>query len=241
MRQQRQASQEALQRRAALQSIADRKSLPRRVLDSSSDSDSSDLGYRPDSPSSSSTSRFNDSSNSRPEVLGAAHGQQKPLRRISKQKENRLQAQLPAVPEMPGQTSRAAATALRMSSEDDQLADSLADLAINDSTTQQKPVATKLAAAIATSLPDEASSSIGPGAAAQNDAEGAAQSSVQPAGLHIAQFQLKPKIANMLYKHQIEGVKWLWSLHRMRRGGILGDCFSYAPFASTAAYPKVPS
>lgn len=225
MRQQRQASQEALQRKAALQRLADRKSSSRRVLDSSSDSDS-DPGHRSSSPSGSSTSTFHDSSNFRSAVPETTNGQQKLFRRISQQQENRPQAQLPAVPKMPGQTSRDAVTAPRMVSEDEQLADSLADLVINGSTAQQKPVANKLAAAIATKLPDEASSSTGSGAAAQNDAEGAAQSGVQPAGLYIAQFQLKPKIANMLYKHQIEGVKWLWSLHKMRRGGILGDCFS---------------
>ena len=27
----------------------------------------------------------------------------------------------------------------------------------------------------------------------------------------------------MLYPHQLEGVKWLWSLFRLGRGGILAD------------------
>ncbi len=41
------------------------------------------------------------------------------------------------------------------------------------------------------------------------------------------QFVLDGRIASKLYPHQIDGVKWLWSLHEMssaqQRGGILGD------------------
>ncbi|XP_022002745.1 protein CHROMATIN REMODELING 24 isoform X3 [Helianthus annuus] len=36
-------------------------------------------------------------------------------------------------------------------------------------------------------------------------------------------FSLPSKIANMLYPHQREGLKWLWSLHCKGKGGILGD------------------
>ncbi|KAI3693177.1 hypothetical protein L6452_33008 [Arctium lappa] len=36
-------------------------------------------------------------------------------------------------------------------------------------------------------------------------------------------FTLPSKIANMLYPHQREGLKWLWSLHCRGKGGILGD------------------
>ncbi|KAL7608695.1 hypothetical protein Lser_V15G14091 [Lactuca serriola] len=36
-------------------------------------------------------------------------------------------------------------------------------------------------------------------------------------------FLLPSKIANMLYPHQREGLKWLWSLHCKGKGGILGD------------------
>ncbi|XP_076947396.1 protein CHROMATIN REMODELING 24-like [Bidens hawaiensis] len=36
-------------------------------------------------------------------------------------------------------------------------------------------------------------------------------------------FTLPSKIANMLYPHQREGLKWLWSLHCKGKGGILGD------------------
>ncbi|XWS44706.1 hypothetical protein CRYUN_Cryun15aG0070800 [Craigia yunnanensis] len=36
-------------------------------------------------------------------------------------------------------------------------------------------------------------------------------------------FKLPTKIAKMLYPHQREGLKWLWSLHCQGKGGILGD------------------
>lgn len=36
-------------------------------------------------------------------------------------------------------------------------------------------------------------------------------------------YKLPSKIANMLYPHQREGLKWLWSLHCKGKGGILGD------------------
>ncbi|KAL6980895.1 DNA helicase [Sarracenia purpurea var. burkii] len=36
-------------------------------------------------------------------------------------------------------------------------------------------------------------------------------------------YMLPSKIAKMLYPHQRDGMKWLWSLHCQRKGGILGD------------------
>ncbi|GFP92434.1 protein chromatin remodeling 24 [Phtheirospermum japonicum] len=36
-------------------------------------------------------------------------------------------------------------------------------------------------------------------------------------------YKLPGKIAKMLYPHQRDGLKWLWSLHCMGKGGILGD------------------
>lgn len=36
-------------------------------------------------------------------------------------------------------------------------------------------------------------------------------------------YKLAGKIANMLYPHQRDGLKWLWSLHCKGKGGILGD------------------
>lgn len=36
-------------------------------------------------------------------------------------------------------------------------------------------------------------------------------------------YKLPGKIGKMLYPHQREGLKWLWSLHCLGKGGILGD------------------
>ncbi|XP_021677310.2 protein CHROMATIN REMODELING 24 isoform X2 [Hevea brasiliensis] len=36
-------------------------------------------------------------------------------------------------------------------------------------------------------------------------------------------YELPSKIAKMLYPHQRDGLKWLWSLHYQGKGGILGD------------------
>ena len=37
------------------------------------------------------------------------------------------------------------------------------------------------------------------------------------------EFRLDGKVASKLYPHQVDGVKWLWNLHLLKRGGILGD------------------
>lgn len=36
-------------------------------------------------------------------------------------------------------------------------------------------------------------------------------------------YKLPGKIAKMLYPHQRDGLRWLWSLHCQSKGGILGD------------------
>ncbi|CAH9085282.1 unnamed protein product [Cuscuta epithymum] len=36
-------------------------------------------------------------------------------------------------------------------------------------------------------------------------------------------FMLPGEVANMLYPHQRDGLKWLWSIHSKGKGGILGD------------------
>jgi SNF2 family DNA or RNA helicase len=36
-------------------------------------------------------------------------------------------------------------------------------------------------------------------------------------------FRLAGGVAGRLYPHQVAGVTWLWSLHRLGRGGILAD------------------
>lgn len=40
---------------------------------------------------------------------------------------------------------------------------------------------------------------------------------------HKSAFKLQGRIANMLYPHQRDGLRWLWSLHCKGKGGILGD------------------
>ena len=232
MRQQRQASQEVLQRKAALQRIADRRQNSRSVLlDSSSDSECSVDSYRSGSPASSIQSRFRNSSNFTPAVE-SSQSEHKSLQRLSQHKENRPETHLPAVANVTAKMSNLAATVRRMSADGDKLASSLAGLAIADNANKKSPAAAVLAAAVATDLPGEASDSSSRALNSDTAEEAPDQSSkqgiMQAAGLHIAEFQLKAKTANMLYKHQIEGVKWLWSLHKMRRGGILGQCLSSA-------------
>ncbi|KAK2998788.1 hypothetical protein RJ639_022823, partial [Escallonia herrerae] len=39
----------------------------------------------------------------------------------------------------------------------------------------------------------------------------------------ISTYKLPGKIVKMLYPHQCDGLKWLWSLHCQGKGGILGD------------------
>lgn len=40
---------------------------------------------------------------------------------------------------------------------------------------------------------------------------------------HKSAFKLQGRIAKMLYPHQRDGLRWLWSLHCQGKGGILGD------------------
>ncbi|KAL3160926.1 hypothetical protein ABBQ38_009318 [Trebouxia sp. C0009 RCD-2024] len=219
MRQQRQASQEVLQRKAAFQRIADRRQNPRRVLDSSSDSDGSDDERGFGDSTSSTRSHFSDGSNFSSAATRSTQGDQKSLQRLSQQKENRHQTHLPVVASAQApQVSRPAASVTCTSADGEELAGNLAALAITDNP-KQNSTAAVLAAAVAVQLPEA-----DPDSNTTNTAAGtAALRAEEAAGLHIAEFRLKPKTANMLYKHQIEGVKWLWSLHKMRRGGILGQ------------------
>ena len=220
MRQQRQASQEVLQRQAALQRIVDRRQNSRRVVDS--DNDDSGDEYRSGSPTSSQSS-LRDSSNFRYVATNSSRSDRKSLQRLLQHKENKPETHMSAVASVRAETSN---PELHVSADSDQLARSLAGLAIADNATKRGPTATVLAAAVATELPGEASDSSNE-ASSSHTAEanaGKGHGSMHEAGLHIAEFQLRAKTANMLYKHQIEGVKWLWSLHKMQRGGILGQC-----------------
>ncbi|KAH9612830.1 hypothetical protein KSS87_021563 [Heliosperma pusillum] len=49
-------------------------------------------------------------------------------------------------------------------------------------------------------------------------------------------FELPPKISKMLYPHQREGLKWLWSLHCQGKGGILGDDMGLGKTMQIAGY-----
>lgn len=48
------------------------------------------------------------------------------------------------------------------------------------------------------------------------------ESSITLTGLTYT-YRLPGKIATMLYPHQCDGIRWLWSLHCQGKGGILGD------------------
>ena len=50
------------------------------------------------------------------------------------------------------------------------------------------------------------------------------------------EFQLSSRLAFRLYSHQKKGLKWLWSLHSMRRGGILGDDMGLGKTLQCAAF-----
>ena len=229
MRQQRQASQEVLQRQAALQRIVDRRQNSRRVYDSDSDESGDDCSSG--SLASSSQSILRGSSNfSQLAATESSQSKRKSLQRLSQHKENQPETHMSAVASVRAETSNSKP---QVSADSKKLASSLAGLAIADNAVQRGPTATVLAAAVATELPGEASDSSKQASktdsAEVNAEKGSTRGSMHEAGLHIAEFKLKAKTANMLYKHQIEGVKWLWSLHKMQRGGILGQCLRFAP------------
>ncbi|BDA42988.1 probable DNA excision repair protein ERCC-6-like [Coccomyxa sp. Obi] len=50
------------------------------------------------------------------------------------------------------------------------------------------------------------------------------------------EFKLDPAVSRTLYAHQVEGVKWLWSLHCLGRGGILGDDMGLGKTMQCAAF-----
>lgn len=50
---------------------------------------------------------------------------------------------------------------------------------------------------------------------------------------------LPENIARMLYPHQKDGLKWLWSLHCMPSGGILGDDMGLGKTMQVALLQKV--
>ena len=58
-----------------------------------------------------------------------------------------------------------------------------------------------------------------------------------PADLTLAGgFKLAGPIASKLYPHQVVGVKWLWSLHTSKKGGILADDMGLGKTMQCAAF-----
>eukprot|EP00798_Chlamydomonas_sp_ICE-L_P017413 gene17413-23713_t len=53
------------------------------------------------------------------------------------------------------------------------------------------------------------------------------------------EYRLVGRIASKLYPHQVDGVKWLWSLNRMQKGGILGDDMGLGKTMQCAAFLSV--
>eukprot|EP00897_Mesotaenium_endlicherianum_P008286 jgi/Mesen1/7486/ME000039S06710 len=58
-------------------------------------------------------------------------------------------------------------------------------------------------------------------------ASGRAQPEAQEGGEELVlgegRFRLSASLARGLYPHQRDGLQWMWTLHEMKRGGILGD------------------
>ncbi|KAL4427704.1 hypothetical protein ABPG75_001793 [Micractinium tetrahymenae] len=50
------------------------------------------------------------------------------------------------------------------------------------------------------------------------------------------EFKLNAKASTMLYPHQVEGVRWLWSLYCRQRGGILADDMGLGKTIQCAAF-----
>ena len=50
------------------------------------------------------------------------------------------------------------------------------------------------------------------------------------------EFRLSSRVATRLYSHQKEGLQWLWSLHSMQKGGILGDDMGLGKTLQCAAF-----
>ncbi|KAL4444622.1 hypothetical protein ABPG77_002439 [Micractinium sp. CCAP 211/92] len=50
------------------------------------------------------------------------------------------------------------------------------------------------------------------------------------------EFKLNARASAMLYPHQVEGVRWLWSLHCRQRGGILADDMGLGKTIQCAAF-----
>jgi len=86
------------------------------------------------------------------------------------------------------------------------------------------PKVSRVATAALTPLPVESSAEEGNDGSESGSASGAASTVAAPMVLgDKGEFKLAGRVAGRLYEHQLKGVRWLWSLHTMQKGGILGD------------------
>ena len=222
MRQHRQVSQETQQRRLILQRLADRKQGQAVFLESSSSSGESDHSDSDASPEA--QSRL-------PQVDTGIAASQRGFKRLSQakaavdQQENARTENLPndhtglSPRHNPSDKQQRPSTS-RMADPEDLLS-SFSSLSVSKPKRPSHVASSSFAAALTTQLPDE------PPANSKTPAPylaKAAASTAEPDTLQKPQpeFKMQPDIESKLYKHQLEGVQWLWTLHKMRRGGILG-------------------
>lgn len=221
MRQHRQASQETQQRRLLLQRLADRKQGQRVLLDSSSEGDQSDSDASTSSDRSGTlpaTSRVEPPVDRVHKAFKRLSQARPPTQQESLQDENLSGAVNSMRREQTPQNTKEKPTEHSMAAED--LLSSFSSLSVSKPVRPAVAPGGSFAAALTTQLPDELPADSSKTAAASGNQSTlqtqVAKESAQP------EFRMKPDVESKLYKHQLEGVQWLWSLHKMRRGGILG-------------------
>ena len=222
MRQHRQASQETQQRRLLLQRLADRKQGQRVLLDSSSEGDQSDsdasTAQGDGSGTLPATSRVEPPVDRVHKAFKRLSQARPPTQQESLQDENLSGAVNSMRHEQTPQNTKQKPTEHSMAAED--LLSSFSSLSVSKPVRPAVAPGGSFAAALTTQLPDELPAGSSKTAAASGNQSTlktqVAEESAQP------EFRMKPDVESKLYKHQLEGVQWLWSLHKMRRGGILG-------------------
>lgn len=238
MRQHRQASQEAQQRKIVLQRLAERKQGQRVLLDSSSQSDQSDFDA---------SSGSNDFDERTPGLLLAptAEVSRKSFKRLSQvrpttgQQENARIENLPST--LNGSNNQRTPSTKPQHADTSSMADpddllhSFSSLSVSKPARLSVGPSSSFAAALTTQLPDElpvVSNSV-----VESDPKSAVGSITEvsrPEQTAQPEFRMKSAVESKLYKHQLEGVQWLWTLHKMRRGGILGQGLSASPLVTFA-------
>ena len=140
-----------------------------------------------------------------------------PLQQENLQNENLSAAVNCMRPEQTPQNTTMHVTDHSMAAED--LLSSFSSLSVSKPERPANAARGSFAAAITTQLPDEL-----PADSSKSAAASGIEHTFQAQTAETAQpeFCMKQDVESKLYKHQLEGVQWLWSLHKMRRGGILG-------------------